>query len=324
MTDRSVSRTLYRAARAALCCAAGIAASLVLLAGSVAAQEDEDPLAARVEGREIRRSDVIASAQDLPPAYLEQMETIYPFLRDRLVGFELVAIDGRADGLADDPEVQEMVRQFEDEAIRQVYLTRLLDEGITDELVQERYEMYVATQPAVDEVRARHILVDSEEAAREIINELNNGADFATLAKERSTDRASAEERGGDLGYFVREEMVAPFADAAFALETGTYTKDPVQTDYGWHVIMVDDRRIRAAPPLDEIRDELENQIAAELIQGLLDELRADATVELFDYEGEPDEPADESTLEEPAIVEPATTEEPAEPEGETVDPAAQ
>ena len=321
MTDRSVSRTPSRAARAALCCAAGIAAAL-LLAGPVAAQEEEDPLAARVEGREIHRSDVINSAQDLPPAYLEQMETIYPFLRDRLVGFELIAIDGRAEGLADDPEVQEMVRQFEDEAIRHIYLTRYLEEAITDELVQERYDAFVASQPAVDEVRARHILVDSEEAAREIINELNNGADFATLAKERSTDRASAEEHGGDLGYFVHDEMVTPFADAAFALETGTYSKDPVQTDYGWHVIMVDDHRVRAAPPLDEMREEIESQIAGELIQARLDELREGATIELYDYEGEPDEPADEGDLAEPAIVEPAATEEPAE--GETTDPAAQ
>ena len=321
MNDRSVSRRPSRAARAALCCAAGIAAAL-LLAGPVAAQEEEDPLAARVEGREIHRSDVINSAQDLPPAYLEQMETIYPFLRDRLVGFELIAIDGRAEGLADDPEVQEMVRQFEDEAIRHIYLTRYLEEAITDELVQERYDAFVASQPAVDEVRARHILVDSEEAAREIINELNNGADFATLAKERSTDRASAEEHGGDLGYFVHDEMVTPFADAAFALETGTYSKDPVQTDYGWHVIMVEDHRVRAAPPLDEMREEIESQIAGELIQARLDELREGATIELYDYEGEPDEPADEGDLSEPTIVEPAATEEPAE--GETVDPAAQ
>lgn len=322
MTDRSVLRTPVRAARAVLCCAAGIAATLMLLAGPVAAQEEDDPLAARVEGREIHRSDVINSAQDLPPAYIEQMETIFPFLRDRLVGFELIALDGRAEGLADDPEVQEMVRQFEDEAIRHIYLTRFLEEAITDELVQERYDAFVKAQPAVEEVRARHILVDSEEAAREIINELNNGADFATLAKERSTDRASAEERGGDLGYFVHDEMVTPFADAAFSLETGTYSKDPVQTDYGWHVIMVDDHRVRAAPPLEDIREELESQIAGELIQERLDELRADASIELFDYEGEPDEPADEGAVEEPTIVEPAETDEPAD--GETTDPAAQ
>ncbi len=320
MTDRSVSRAPMRAARAALCCVAGVAATLLMLAGPVAAQEDEDPLAARVEGREIHRSDVIASAQDLPPAYLEQMETIYPFLRDRLVGFELIDIDGRAEGLAEDPEVQEMVRQFEDEAIRHIYLTRFLEAAITDELLQERYDAFVAAQPPVDEVRARHILVDSEEAARAIINELDNGADFATLAKERSTDRATAEERGGDLGYFVHAEMVAPFADAAFALATGTYTEDPVQTDYGWHVILVDDHRVRAAPPLEDIREELESQIAGELIQERLNELRADATVELFDYEGDPDEPADEGALEEPTIVEPAETEEPAEPEAETAE----
>ncbi len=319
MTDRSVPRTPVRAARAVFCCAAGFAAGLLFVAGAapvVAQDASEDPLAARVEGREIHRSDVIASAQDLPPAYLEQMETIFPFLRDRLVDFELVAIEGRAQGLADDSEVQEMVRRFQDDAIRQVYLTRFLDEAITDELLQERYDAFVAAQPPVEEVRARHILVETEEAAQEIINELNNGADFATLAQERSIDRASAEGRGGDLGYFVHAEMVAPFADAAFALEPGSHSAEPVQTEYGWHVILVEDHRIRAAPPLEDMREELEAQIAEQLIRERLDELRADAAIELFDYTGQADEPADSGDAEaEPAIV---------EPEAETTDPAAQ
>ncbi len=327
MTDRSVPRAPGRAARAAACCAAGIAAGVLLWASTapVAAQEDEDPIAARVEGREIHRSDVVKSAQDLPPAYLEQMETIYPFLRDRLVDFELVAIEGRAQGLADDPEVQEMVRQFEDDAIRQVYFTRFLDEAITEEAVQARYDEFAASQPPVDEVRAHHILVETEEAARTIIEELNNGSDFAALAKEHSIDRASAEEHGGDLGYFVHAEMVAPFADAAFAIEPGSYTPEPVQTEYGWHVIMVEDHRVRTAPPLEEMREELESQLAEKLIGERLDELRADATIELFDYEGEPDASADAGeAVEEPETVEPATTGEPVDPETEATDPAVQ
>jgi peptidyl-prolyl cis-trans isomerase C len=275
--------------------------------GPVAAQDDEDPIAARVEGREIRRSQVLESARDLPPAYLEQIETIFPFLRDRLVDFELVAIEGRKEGLAEDAEVAEMVRAFEDEAIRHIYLRRFLESEITDEMLQARYDAVVAAQPAVEEVRARHILVENEEAAREIISALDGGADFATLAKERSIDRASAEQYGGDLGYFIHDEMVTPFADAAFAMEAGHYTADPVQTEYGWHVIYVDDHRVKAPAPFDEMRGELESQLAETLVRDRLEELRADADIELYDYNGDEGEAAtlpDESAPAESAPAE--------------------
>lgn len=302
MTDPIVSCTPAPVARAVSRWAAILPATALLLIASLSlAQDDgEDPIAARVEGREIHRSDVLASAQDLPAPYLEQFETIYPFLRDRLVDFELVAIEGRNEGLADDPEVQEMVRAFEDEAIRHIFLSRLIEESITEEMVEEQYKAFVASQPAVEEVRARHILVETEEAAREIIGELDSGGDFATLAQERSIDRASAEGHGGDLGYFLHAEMVTPFADAAFALSPGTYSKDPVETDYGWHVIYVEDHRVRAAPALEDMRAELEGQIAQTVIRDRLEELRKDATIELFDYEGDPDGRADEPS-EEPA-----------------------
>jgi peptidyl-prolyl cis-trans isomerase C len=330
MTDRIDPRAPVAAARATrhgLAALRGVLLVLFALAPLTAIAEEvgDDPIAARVEGREIHRSDVLESAQDLPPAYLEQMETIYPFLRDRLVDFELVAIEGREAGLAEDAEVIEMVRAFEDEAIRHIYLRRLLEEAITDEMLQERYDAFVAAQPPVEEVRARHILVETEEAAREIIGELNNGGDFAALAQERSVDRASADQHGGDLGYFVHAEMVAPFADAAFALDTGSYTTEPVETEYGWHVILVEDHRVRAAPPLEEMREELEGQIAEEVIRERLEVIRADAEIELFDYEGAPDERADAESAEsaEPVVEESDPAADEAEP-ADATDPALQ
>jgi len=280
-----------RCKRRAVALAAAAMISTATWSTGVLAQDEEDPLAARVEDREIHRSDVLETARELPPAYMEQIETIYPFLRDRLVDFELVAIDGRKGGLADDEEVQAMVREFEDEAIRRVYLRHLIEEHITDEVLQERYAAFVAAQPPVEEVRARHILVETREEADAIIEELDDGADFSELAKERSLDRASAEAYGGDLGYFIHDEMVTPFADAAFALQAGEYTREPIQTEYGWHVVMVDDHRIKAPPTFDEMHDELEGQVAEMVIQERLDELRADAAIEVFDYYGDPDEP---------------------------------
>jgi peptidyl-prolyl cis-trans isomerase C len=276
---------------------AGSIALSLCVPGIVAAEEEaagDDPIAATVEGREIRRSRVVESARDLPPAYLEQMETIYPFLRDRMIDFELVAIEGRDEGLADDPEVIAMMKAFEEEAIRHVYLARLLDEEITEEALRARYDAFVAATPAIDEVHARHILVETEEAAEAIIDELDAGADFAALAEERSIDLASGQ-HGGDLGYFVHGEMVPAFADAAFALQAGQHSAEPVQTEYGWHILLVEDRRIQQPPALEDLREELRGQLAEEVIGLRLDELRDDADIQRYDYFGQPDdgEPAE-------------------------------
>jgi peptidyl-prolyl cis-trans isomerase C len=276
---------------------AGSIALALCMPGIAAAEEEaagDDPIAATVEGREIHRSRVVESAQDLPPAYLEQMETIYPFLRDRMIDFELVAIEGRDEGLADDPEVIAMMKAFEEEAIRHVYLARLLDNEITEEALQARYDEFVAATPTVEEVHARHILVETEEAAEAIIDELDGGADFATLAKERSVDLASGQ-HGGDLGYFVHGEMVPAFADAAFALQTGQHSAEPVETEYGWHILLVEDRRIQPPPSLEDLREDLRGQLAEEVIGLRLDELRDDADIQRYDYFGQPDdgEPAE-------------------------------
>ena len=271
---------------------AGSIALALCMPGIVAAEEEaagDDPIAATVEGREIRRSRVVESAQDLPPAYLEQMETIYPFLRDRMIDFELVAIEGREEGLADDPEVAAMMKAFEEEAIRHVYLARLLDEEITEAALQARYDEFIAATPPVDEVHARHILVETEEAAEAIIDELDGGADFAALARERSVDLASGQ-HGGDLGYFVHGEMVPAFADAAFALEAGQHSAEPVQTEYGWHVLLVEDRRIQPQPTLEDLREQLRSQLAEEVIGQRLDELRDGADIQRYDYLGQPDD----------------------------------
>jgi peptidyl-prolyl cis-trans isomerase C len=281
--------------RSVLCAAliAGVVALPAWLPAAGLAEEvaaGNDPLAATVEGREIRRSRVVESARDLPPAYLEQMETIFPFLRDRMVDFELVAIEGREEGLADDPEVRAMMDAFEEEAIRQVYLARLLKQEITDESLKQSYDAFVAATPPVDEVRARHILVETEDAADAIIDELDGGADFAALAGEHSIDLASGREHGGDLGYFVHDEMVPAFADAAFALQPGQHSSEPVETEYGWHILLVEDRRVQQPPAFEDLREQLQGQLAEEIIGARLNELREDADIRRYDYHGQPDD----------------------------------
>jgi peptidyl-prolyl cis-trans isomerase C len=255
-------------------------------AAPAAPAADADPVVATVNGTPLHHSDVVASARGLPEQYQQQIDLIFPALVERLVGLELLAQAGRDANLANDPEVQKMMKAYESQAIRQVYMTNLIHDGVTDAEVQKRYDAYVAANPPKTEIHARHILLKTKEEAVAVIAELDKGANFAELAKTKSTDPAAS--NGGDLGYFLPEEMVKPFADAAMALEKGKYTETPVQTEFGWHVIFLEDKRERKPPTLDEMKQELQSQIAEEIVGKKVEALRATAKVELFNPDGTP------------------------------------
>ncbi|WP_162913236.1 peptidylprolyl isomerase [Rhodospirillaceae bacterium SYSU D60014] len=276
------------------------AAGLLLLAVAVVQAQSEDPAAdpvvAVVDGQELHRSDVIESASSLPPAYQQNIDRIFPALLDRLIDLTLLAKEGRERDLQDDETVRAMVTDFEDQAIREILLQRYLEEALTDEAVQQRYAERVEDFEPVPEVRARHILVETKEEAEAIIEELKAGANFEELAQSRSTGPSGPE--GGDLGYFVADQMVPEFAEAAFALEEGAITQEPVQTQFGWHVIKVEDRREREAPSLEEMRAEIEGELSQELVTAFLADLREDAEIEKFIPETPP---AAEAPAESPA-----------------------
>jgi peptidyl-prolyl cis-trans isomerase C len=265
---------------------AGVAAVLALATQPLLADDAADPVVATVNGTALHRSDVIASARGLPEQYQQQIDMIFPALVERLIGLELLSEAGRDANLANDPEVQKMMKAYENEAIRHVYMTNLIHDGVTDEEVKKRYDAYVASNPPKTEIHARHILLKTKEEAEAVIADLDKGADFAELAKTKSTDPAAS--NGGDLGYFLPEEMVKPFADAAMALEKGKYTETPVQTEFGWHVILLEDKRERKPPTLDEMKQELQSQIAEEIVSKKVEELRSTAKVELFNPDGTP------------------------------------
>lgn len=240
---------------------------------------DPDRVLATVNGEKIRMADVIASAQELPQQYQSQLSSLFPALVERLVDFKLLEEAGREKGLADNEQVRRAVERAESEAIGQVYLQQALDDAATDERLQEAYEEYKADFEPKKEVRARHILVEEKAKAEELIAELDDGADFAALADEHSMDEGT---EGGDLGYFTQDRMVEPFADAAFEMEPGSTSDEPVETEFGWHVIKVEDSRMTEPPEMEEVRGELEQQIASESIEEILADLRADADIEMM------------------------------------------
>lgn len=276
---------------------AALVLGLAVTAPSFAQQDgntdtpDEDPVVALVDGSEIRRSDVAVAYARLPDRFKQvPVNILFPQIVQQLVDGELLAVAGRADDLQDSEEVREQVAEFEKVAIQQVYMARLIEESLTEEAVRKQYDETIANQEGPLEVRASHILVESEQEGADIIEALEGGADFAELARERSTGPSAT--RGGDLGYFVRSAMVQPFADAAFAIEPGSVGPDPVESEFGWHVIKVFDKRRQPAPTFEESRGEIEQQLTRDLIAAHMAKLRADSEIELFNIDGSPIEDA--------------------------------
>jgi peptidyl-prolyl cis-trans isomerase C len=257
---------------------------------------------ASVNGRDVHRSKVMAAAQSLPPQLQAQIDQIFPMLVERVVDFELIDMAAVEAGFADDQEVLDRLAEVGDAIIREVYLTRQVSAGVTDEAMRGRYDAFVAASPAKSEVSARHVLLENEEDAREVIAALDQGGDFAEIAGERSVGPTSA--RGGDLGFFSEDQMVPAFSQAAFALEIGSYTKEPVQTQFGWHVILVEDRREQAAPTFESVEAQMRQEVEREIVTNLIAELREGATIEVF-----PEAVAPASTMEGGAAPEEATAE---------------
>ncbi len=245
---------------------------------------ERNQVVARVNGEEIRISDVMQMIGRLPQNVQIQALSNMPAMIERTIDLELILRAADQAGLRDEAEVQEQIEVIARDVLRQSYLENLVERAVTDAQVREAYDTYVEENPP-EEVRARHILVESEEEAQAIVEQLDEGGDFAELAKEKSTGPTG--EKGGDLGYFKRGQMVAPFAEAAFALEPGTYTDEPVKTQFGWHVILVEDKRTAEAPSFEEMEPQLRQQLEQEAIQAHLAELREGAEIEVVEPEPE-------------------------------------
>ena len=250
-----------------------------------------DPVVAVVNGGQIHKSDLEAAQQHLPQQYQQMpLETIYDPLLERMVDAQLLVAEAKHDDIAKDPAVQAQIEAARDDVLRQILVERAVSQAATPQKLKAAYEA-MKSQPgfAVEEVHAQHILVASEDAAKAIIKQLQGGADFAQLAKEKSTD-PSAKANGGDLGYFRREMMVPAFSDAAFNTKPGTIDPQPVKTQFGWHVIKVDDRRT-AAPSFEEKREEIRDTIARQAVEQLVADARKGAKVQLFNIDGSPKAP---------------------------------
>jgi peptidyl-prolyl cis-trans isomerase C len=251
-----------------------------------AAAQAGDPLLARVNGQEVRQSEVMATLRQMP-AQVQQMpmDFVVPALVDQLISVKLLAAAGYAQNLQNDEEVKTRVKRAEERAVQELYLNRRIEQAISPDRLQGKYDAWVKENPPQDEVRASHILVADEATAKRLLDEINKGGDFADLARKNSTDQGSGP-LGGDLGYFGAADMVAPFAEAAFTITPGNVGASPVQTQFGWHIIKVADKRQGAVPPLAEVEGQLRGEMQQEVVAALLEELRTGAKIEKFNADG--------------------------------------
>jgi len=184
-----------------------------------------------------------------------------------------------------DPVIRKRLMLARNQILQDAYFNSIARKEITKEKLQTAYAQYAKDAPKQEEVKARHILVASQKEAEDVIAQLKKGADFATLAKEKTID-PSGKTSGGDLGWFTKDEMVPEFASAAFALKKGEFTQTPVHTEFGWHVIQVEDRRPAKALPYEQEAPRLAQQIATKIIGDRVKELDQSAKVEIFALDG--------------------------------------
>lgn len=241
----------------------------------------EDTVVAKYNGEDVHKSDIAQTVQELganvPP---ENVDKILPAFTEQYINLRLLSDAAEKEGIAKETDVQAQLAASRDQIVRAAYLRKLFDGAASEDKLKAEYKKKFEDQPMPEEVRARHILVDSEDKAKDLIKKLKEGASFDKLAAENSKDPSA--KNGGDLGYFTQADMVKPFGDAAFAMAVGSISKEPVKTQFGWHVIKVEDKRKRAKPSFEESKAALEQTINQELLEAKLAELRKASKVEIL------------------------------------------
>jgi peptidyl-prolyl cis-trans isomerase C len=249
--------------------------------------QDNDPVVARVNGVDIRQSEIAFAEEEIG----SNMPNVPPEQRrDYLINYlvDVIVLSQAADKqqLGDRPDVKHRLAFDRSRLLMEALLQDAGKAALSDAAEHQIYDEAVKQVKEEEEVHARHILVPTEDEAKAILAQLKGGADFATLAKEKSKDPGAAD--GGDLGYFTKDQMVPEFAEVAFKLDKGQLS-EPVKTQFGWHIIQVEDKRIKPTPTFDQVKPQIENYVAHRAQAELVENLRKSATVERLDKPAAPD-----------------------------------
>jgi peptidyl-prolyl cis-trans isomerase C len=252
---------------------------LLMLSPVPALAQDRDPVAARVNGFEIRQSDLAIVEEEFGSSIPGNSSAEK---RDALIGYYtdmiLVARAAEAKGVGSTTEFARKLSFAKAKLLMEALLQEEAKAAVTDAALRKVYEQAVKEMGKEEEVHARHILVETEDEAKAVVAELKNGGNFEKLAKEKSKD-PSAAQNGGDLGYFTKEQMVPEFADTAFKLPKGQLS-DPVKSQFGWHVIRSEDKRNKPVPEFDKVRPQLVQFVVRNAQASMIAKLREGAKIE--------------------------------------------
>lgn len=268
-------------------------AALAALALGVGGLHAEDKVLAKVNGEAITDKDVAIALPDVMAEYpnldAKQGQEI---TLDFLIEMKAAAQKAKAEKLDAGDEFKRRLSYVRERVLMQELLAKVAKEGVSDAKVKAFYDEQVKAIKPVEEVRARHVLVESEDEAKKIVARIKGGEDFGKIAKEVSKDPGSGAE-GGDLGYFTKDRMVPEFAEAAFGAKVGDVA-GPVKSQFGWHVIKVEDRRTKPVPSLDQVKDRIAQGLAGkaqgEYIKGLRDAAKVEKTAEAKPADAKPAE----------------------------------
>jgi peptidyl-prolyl cis-trans isomerase C len=275
--------------RLSLCRVLGALACAALLSAPTGAlrAQDSDPVVARANGVDIRASDLAFAEEEIggniPNMPPDQKRD---YLINYLVDVIVLSQAAEQQKINDRPDVKHRLAFDHNRLLMETLLQDTGRAALSDKAEHEVYDEAIKQAKTEEEVHARHILVPTEDEAKAILAQLKGGADFATLAKEKSKDPGAAD--GGDLGYFTKDQMVPEFAEAAFKLDKGQVS-DPVKTQFGWHIIKVEDKRVKPTPTFEQVKPQIENYVAHRAQAQLVEELRKKATIERLDKPAAPD-----------------------------------
>jgi peptidyl-prolyl cis-trans isomerase C len=261
---------------------------------------------ARVNGAEITDEDVRIAMEDIGSSLPQQIEgpARQAYILDYLIDAKLVAQKAEADKMGEGPEFAKKVAYYRDKVLMEDLLGKVAKDAATDTAIQKTYDDVAKQQKPEEEVRARHILVESEPDAQAALKRVTGGEDFAKVANEMSKDPGS---KGGELGWFTKERMVPEFAEAAFKMQPGQIS-DPVKSQFGWHIIQLEERRQKQFPSLDQVRDQVTRYVVQKSQSELILKLREEAKVDRT----EPEKPADAAPAPGPESKAPANPSAPA------------
>ena len=258
--------------------------ALLLFTGSLSAQSIKNKagnaiVLATVNGEEITQGDIDLFYQELPDQMKQiPIEQVQNQILDRLIDQQLILGEAKKARLDKRPDIERKLAYEKTKILNESYLEIVLEKEVTPERIREVYDRAIALEKKREEVKARHILVKTEAEALDIINALKRGGDFISLAKERSTGPSG--KNGGDLGFFTADQMVRPFSKAAYALRKGETSDKPVQTQFGWHVIKVEDRRLAGARPFEELEPQIREQLVTKAYEKIIQQFRKTAKIE--------------------------------------------